>query len=89
MHTLYNFFSRIRDPARNSCCLLFLEIVSEVIFAVSSISSVPEDELVAELIETVIPSTGSTHQISPLKDNKADNIPVIRSYLLQLLLDYE
>ena len=74
--------------------MLFLEIVSEVIFAVSSTSAVndpPEDELVAELIKTVIPtcSTGSTQQISPLKDNKADNTPVIRSYILQLLLDYK
>jgi len=72
--------------------MLFLEIVSEVIFSVSSTSAVndpPEDELVTELIETVIPSTGSTQQISPLKDNKADNTPVIRSNLLQLLLDYE
>jgi len=69
-----------------------LEIVSEVIFATSltpEVNDPPEDELVAELIETVIPSTGSTQQISPLKDHKADNTPVIRSYLLQLLLDYK
>ncbi|XP_065899490.1 E3 ubiquitin-protein ligase rnf213-alpha-like isoform X3 [Dysidea avara] len=85
------FDLRISDPARNSCCMLFLEIVSEVIFAVSSTSAVndpPEDDLVAKLIETVIPSTGSTQQISPLTDSKADNTPVIRSYLLQLLLDF-
>ena len=71
--------------------MLFLEIVSEIIFAVSSstLDEPPEDKLVSELINTVIPSTGSTQQLSPLTDSKADEIPVVRSYLLQLLLDYE
>ena len=71
--------------------MLFLEIVSEIIFAVSlsTQDEPPEDKLVSKLIETVIPSTGSTQQLSPLTDSKADEIPVIRSYLLQLLLDYE
>lgn len=84
------FFS-IRQKARDSCSTLFLEIVSEIIFAVSSstLDEPPEDELVSELIKTVIPSTGSTQQLSPLTDSKADEIPVVRSYLLQLLLDYE
>ena len=69
--------------------MLFLEIVSEIIFAASSSSldEPPEDELVSELIKTVIPSTGSTQQLSPI--SKADEIPVVRSYLLQLLLNYE
>ena len=85
-----DFFS-IRQKARDSCSTLFLEIVSEIIFAVSSstFDEPPEDELVFELIKSVIPSTGSTQQLSPLTDSKADEIPVVRSYLLQLLLDYE
>ena len=75
--------------------MLFLEIVSEVIFAVSSHTNesqqeeLPEDELVAELIKTVTPNTGSTQQLSPLTDSEVDKVPVVRSYLLQLLLDYK
>jgi len=89
-HNNYFFFS-IREKARNACCMLFLEIVSEVIFAVSSsmLDEPPEDKLVSELIKTVIPSTGPTQQLSPLTDSQPDEIPVVRSYLLQLLLDYE
>ena len=74
-----------------------MEIVTEVIFAVSSTLAIneqgkddlPEDKLVAELIKTVTPSNGSTKPFSPLTDNEADKTPVLRSYLLQLLLDYE
>lgn len=75
--------------------MLFLEIVTEVIFAVSSTPVVneqdelPEDNLVVELIETVIPHKGSTKQLSLLANTEANKIPVVRSYLLQLLLDYE
>ena len=74
--------------------MLFLEIISEVIFAVSSPSSLttddpPEDDLITKLIETAIPKTGSTQQLSPLKNDVVDETPIIRSNLLQLLLDYE
>ena len=68
-----------------------MEIVSEIIFLVSSstLDELPEDELISELIKTAIPSTDSTQQLSPLTDSEADEIPIVRSYLLQLLLDYE
>lgn len=85
--SLYMSFST-KDNARNSCNVLFLEIISEIIFAAASSSTVnepPEDELVTELIETVT----STQQLSPFSDSKADKIPLVRSHLLQLLLDYE
>ena len=68
-----------------------MEIISEIIFSISSstLDELPEDKLVSELIKSVIPSTDSTQQLSPLTDSKADEVPVVRSYLLQLLLDYE
>ena len=77
--------------------MLFMEMVTEVIFAVSSTLSIneqgkddlPEDKLLEELIKTVTPSNGSTKPLSPLADNEADKVPVVRSYLLQLLLDHE
>lgn len=86
-----------KEKARHSCGMLFLEIVTEVIFAVSPTLAInepqrdelPEDALVDELIKTVTPKEGSTKQLTPLNDSKADNIPVVRSYLLQLLLEYE
>ena len=53
------------------------------------LNELPQDELVSELIKTVIPSTDLTRQFSPLTDSKADEVPVVRSYLLQLLLDHE
>ena len=69
-----------------------MEIISEVIFAVSSASAMndpPEEKLVSKLIETVLPSTGPTQEVSALKDNLPDTIPVIRSYVLQILLEYK
>ena len=66
-----------------------MEIVSEIVFAASSplstMNEPPEDELVSELIDTVL----STQQLSPFSDSKADKFPLVRSHLLQLLLDYE
>ena len=66
-----------------------MEIISEIIFATSSplstMNEPPEDELVSKLIETVI----STQQLSSFSDSKADKFPLVRSHLLQLLLDYE
>ena len=67
-----------------------MEIISEIMFSTSStLDELPEDKLVSELIKSVIPSTDSTQQLSPLTDSKADEVPVVRSYLLQLLLDHE
>lgn len=71
--------------AKDSCNTLFMEIISEVIFAASTKNEPPEHELVAELIETVI----STKQLSHFSNSKTDKIPLVRSHLLQLLLDYE
>lgn len=83
-----NLFLSTREKAKDSCSVLFMEIISEIIFASSSSSTMnepPEDELVSKLIETVI----STQQLSPFSDSKADKFPLVRSHLLQLLLEYE
>ena len=87
---VYILLNRIKEDARDSCHKLFLEIVSEIIFAVpSAVDEPPTDELVTELIKTVFLNTGSTQQLSSLSDSEADETPVVRSHLLQLLLDYE
>ena len=85
---VYEFVFSTKEKARDSCNVLFLEIVSKIIFAAASsptMNEPPEDELVSELIETVI----STQELSPFSDKKADKTPLVRSHLLQLLLDYE
>ena len=77
-----------KEKAKDSCTVLFLEIITEVVFAAKSSSTMkepPEDDLVSELIATVI----LKQQLSPFGDSKADKIPLVRSHLLQLLLDYE
>ena len=71
-----------------SCYVLFLEIISEIIFAPASVSTMnkpPEDELFSELIKAVI----STQELLPFGDSKANRILLVRSHLLQMLLDYE
>ena len=73
---------------KESCNALFLEIISEVIFATTSsltINEPPEDDLVSELLKMVI----SKQQLSPFSDSQSDKILLIRSHFLQLLLDYE
>lgn len=77
-----------KEKAKDSCNVLFLEIISEVIFTTTSSSPIhepPEDKLVSKLLEMVI----SKQQLSPFSDSQADKILLIRSHFLQLLLDYE
>ena len=85
---MYTIIFSTKEKAKDSCIVLFLEIITEVIFAATTPSTMkepPEDELVSELIDTVI----SKQQLSPFSDSEADKIPLVRSNLLQLLLDYE
>ena len=82
---VYTFSAK--EKVKNSCDVLILEIISEIIFAKTplTMNEPPEDDLVSEMIETVI----SKQQLSPFSDSKADKIPLVRSHLLQLLLDYK
>ena len=89
---MHCFILSVRSRARNSCCLLFLEIVSEVIFAAPYtlfVNSTSGDELISALIDIVIPNAGPTQKLSPLDDSEVDETPIIRSNLLQLLLDHQ
>ena len=84
---LHGYTFSTKEKAKTSCDVLMMEIISEIIFATTSLTmnEPPEDELVLEMIQTVI----SKQQLSFFSDNKADKIPLVRSHILQLLLDYE
>ena len=64
----------------------FMEVVFELCFGGRA---APEPALIKMLLNTVfVDKTDSTQELTPYKDAKADKIPVIRSFLLQLLLEH-
>ena len=84
---------------RKSCTTFFIEVVSGLCFGQSS---VPEDELVIMLLDIVFTEQREveeggegeggkrgTRNLTPFKDDAGDKQPVVRSFLLQLLLEHE
>ena len=64
----------------------FMEIVSQLCFGGRA---APEPDLIKMLLNNVfIEKTDSTQELTPYEDDKADKIPTIRSFLLQLLLEH-
>ena len=64
----------------------FMEVVSELCFGGRA---APEPDLVKMLLNNVfVEKNDSTQELTPYKDDKADKIPTIRSFLLQLLLEH-
>ena len=64
----------------------FREVVFELCFGGRA---PPEPALIKMLLNTVfVEKTDSTQELTPYKDAKVDKIPVIRSFLLQLLLEH-
>lgn len=71
---------------KKSCREFFMELVSDLCFGGDA---VPEADLVKMLLDTVfIEKNDSTQELTPYRDDRADKIPTIRSFLLQLLLEY-
>ena len=83
---------------KKSCTNFFIEVVSGLCFGQSS---APEDSLVGILLDTVFTEqremdeggegeggTRGTRNLTPFKDDVEDRLPVIRSFLLQLLLEH-
>ena len=86
---------------RKSCRNFFIEVVSRLCFGQSS---PPEDELVAMLLDIMFTEQGEkregeaggegegvrrgTRDLTPYEEKKDEN-PIIRSFLLQLLLEHK
>jgi hypothetical protein len=70
---------------KKHCQNYFLEVVSTLCFGGQS---APEDALIKMLMEVVF-TESATREITHAPDAKTDEIPVVRSSLLQLLLEHE
>ena len=66
-----------------------MEVVSTLCFGTHL---APESPLIAMLINTVFKEREETEletqELSPYRETKSDKVPVIRSFLLQLLLEH-
>ncbi|CAI8034865.1 E3 ubiquitin-protein ligase RNF213 [Geodia barretti] len=83
---------------KKSCTNFFIEVVSSLCFGQSS---APEDALVMVLLDIVFTEQKEveeggegeggkrgTRNLTPFKDDVKDKLPVVRSFLLQLLLEH-
>lgn len=74
---------------KSNCQYYFLEVVSTLCFGGQR---APEPDLIKMLLDIIFTDGDmgmATREIVPLSDEKSDKIPVIRSSLLQLLLEHE
>ena len=62
-----------------------MEVVSSLCFGQPT---PPEENLVQELLKLVITEKNQTRELSYSDNVKTDRIPVIRSFLLQLLMEH-
>ena len=88
IQVLTNGYFRVKNATlfKEDCQRYFVEIVSSHCFGGHT---PPDSSLVNMLMEIVFPKHSDTRQITHLKKAKADKIPMIRSFLLQLLLEHE
>ena len=74
---------------KSNCQYYFIEVVSTLCFGGQA---APEPELIKMLLDIIFTESDvgvATREIVPMSDEKSDKIPVIRSSLLQLLLEHE
>ena len=64
-----------------------MEVISTLCFD-HNMPNPPEPDLIMMLMDIVFAEGKSTRLLSPFNNEKADPAPVIRSYLLQLLLTF-
>ena len=65
-----------------------MEVISTLCFE-RTMPNPPERKLVMMLMDIVFAEGNSTRVLSPFKNERPDQSPVIRSYLLQLLLEFK
>ena len=71
---------------RKSCKSYFMEVVSSLCFGQMS---PPEPALIKELLNVVFTEQDTTKDFTYSDKEKTDKVPVIRSFLLQLLLEHK
>jgi len=72
---------------RQLCQSFFMEVISTLCFE-STMPNPPEYKLVMMLMDIIFAEGNYTRVLSPFKNERPDQSPVIRSYLLQLLLEF-
>ena len=73
---------------KKSCREFFMELVASLCFGGNE---APESKLIKLLLDSVYnveKEEPSTQDLTPYKEFKADKVPTIRSFLLQLLLEH-
>lgn len=73
---------------KKSCREFFMELVASLCFGGNQ---APESKLIELLLDSVYnveKEEPSTQDLTPYKEFKADKVPTIRSFLLQLLLEH-
>ena len=76
----------MKEMVRECCKSYFMEVVSSLCFGQPT---PPESDLISELLRIVITDQNKTKEFTYSEEEKADEIPVIRSFLLQLLLEHK
>jgi len=87
---LYRSQSKKLTHIQRSCQAFFMELVSSLCFGAHS---APEPDLIKMLINMVFTERQvtevGTRDLSPYQEGRSDKVPVIRSFLLQLLLEHK
>ena len=73
-----------KEEFKKRCVSFYAEIVTEFCFARKDFNRVSED--VIKIILDYVFSTNTTKAFSPISDYALDSTPVIRSFLLQQLI---
>ena len=81
------YFNRLHAKFRLQCHSFFMEVISTLCFE-RNVPNPPEHGLIMMLMDIVFAEGMSTRLLSPFNNEKTDPVPVIRSYLLQLLLTF-
>ncbi|XP_019853235.1 PREDICTED: E3 ubiquitin-protein ligase RNF213-like [Amphimedon queenslandica] len=79
------FTDKMKEMLRECCKSYFMEVVSSLCFGQAT---PPEPDLISELLNIVITEQNKTKEFTYSEEEKADKVPVIRSFLLQLLLEH-
>ena len=70
----------------NCCDKYFLEIITNFCFEQTYDTKDPEEDMLDFLIDHIFTSDNSTKPITPFAEQGGDAVPVVRSYLFQLLI---